>query len=197
MSASADLPEMHLTIEDIRKYLHSGRKRTTCAGGLTLSAVLILLFERDGELYVVLTRRTDEVEHHKGQVSFPGGVRDPVDADIVDTALREAQEEIGIGRQSIEVVGRLNDYSTPSGFCITPIVGFIGSVPSYTINSHEVSEVFDVPLSFFLNRSNERLREHRTGSGIFTVYSYIYGSHEIWGATAAILRSFLYESGIR
>lgn len=110
---------------------------------------------------------------------------------FIDTALRETEEEIGLMRNTVEVLGTLNDFYTPSGFCITPVVGFLAGIPSFILNKTEVSKIFDVPLSFFLDSRNERVERHECSDKMMNVYFYTYGEYEIWGATAAILRSFL------
>ena len=144
------------------------------------------------ELQVIFTLRTQEVEHHKGQVSFPGGVVDASDKDIIDTALRETKEEIGIHRSALQVLGVCDDFSTPSGFCITPVVACLPSEPMFTVNPDEVSEVFEVPVAIFLDPSNERTEQRIRDGREVTIYFYRYKNYEIWGATAAMLRSFLH-----
>jgi 8-oxo-dGTP pyrophosphatase MutT (NUDIX family) len=182
---------MKITLDQIQKFFQAHRRKECGDKHLVHAGVLVPLFEKNGELHVILTLRTDEVEHHKGQISFPGGTKDEVDATIIDTALREAEEEIGIAKNTVEVLGLLSDFCTPSGFCITPVAGFLSSLPSFVVNKVEVSEVFDVPLSFFLDPHNERAEQRVLAGETRIIYSYHYGKHEVWGATAAILRSFL------
>ena len=153
----------------------------------------MLLFPKDGELHVLLTKRTSDVEHHKGQISFPGGSADAMDHDIVDTALREAEEEIGLPRDGIDILGMFDDYWTPSGFRITPVLGYLSELPLLERNAVEVEEILEVPVSFFLNRGNERVKKLRRGNEEIDVYFYTHGHNEIWGATAAMLRSFLHS----
>jgi 8-oxo-dGTP pyrophosphatase MutT (NUDIX family) len=184
---------MIITIDIVRRFFQTHNVKVFSDKNLVHAGVLVPLFEKNGELHVILTKRTDVVEHHKGQISFPGGTKDKTDADIIDTALREAGEEIGIEKNSVEILGVLDDFCTPSGFCITPVVGFVHSLPSFSLNAAEVSEVFDVPLSFILDPRNERIEQRTLQDGVKTIYYYNYGQYEIWGATAAILRSFLHE----
>ena len=186
---------MDFSINDIRSYLGSFRRIEIREPQLTSAGVLVPLFEKLGALHVLLSRRTESVEHHKGQISFPGGVREPSDRTILDTALRETEEEIGIHRPEIEVLGVLDDFQTPSGFCITPVVAYLRSVPPLRLNPREVSEVFDVPLSFFLDNTNERVEQRFRGGIVAKVYFYRFGEYEIWGATAAMIRSFLLDLG--
>jgi 8-oxo-dGTP pyrophosphatase MutT (NUDIX family) len=184
---------MQIAVEFIKKYFQSFHRSTQENSELTPAAILILLFEKDSQLHVILTKRTDSVKHHKGQISFPGGTKDEEDDTIIDTALREAEEEIGLSKKIVELLGIYNDFITPSGFCITPVIAFLPSLFKFSINTSEVSEVFDVPLSIFLNNQNEQV-EFQIFNGIKRpVYYYYCGEHEIWGATAAILRSFLID----
>ena len=182
---------MLISLDHIRQFLETYHRQVCKRRDLIPAGVLVLLFERNGELHVVLTQRTDEVEHHKGQISFPGGVKNEQDTTIIETALRETEEEIGLSKKTLTVLGMLNDFQTPSGFRITPVVAFLLSVPSFSINTAEVFQVFDVPLSFFLDARNERVEKHNRFGKMINVYFYRYGQYEIWGATAAMLRSFL------
>jgi 8-oxo-dGTP pyrophosphatase MutT (NUDIX family) len=185
----------NITVELIRSFFSSFHREEINNTALTRAGVLIPLFIKNGELSVVFTQRTEVVEHHKGQISFPGGTMDKVDSTIVDTALREAWEEVGVPVASVEVLGLLGDFCTPSGFCITPVVGFLPPDPMYMLNKIEVSEIFDVPISFFLDPRNERTEKRMRFDKMMNVYFYNYGTHEIWGATAEILRNFLQTLG--
>jgi 8-oxo-dGTP pyrophosphatase MutT (NUDIX family) len=184
---------MLISPDHIRLFLEAFQRQECNMGDLIHAGVMVLLFEKKGELHVVLTQRTDEVEHHKGQISFPGGVKNKQDATIIETALRETEEEIGLLRNAVNVIGMLNDFQTPSGFHITPVVAFLLSSPSFSINPAEVSQIFDVPLSFFLDSRNERVEQHKRSGKMKIIYFYRYGEYEIWGVTAAILRSFLHD----
>jgi len=179
------------TPEQIRNFLSSHRRVETGDGVLIKAGVLIALFHRMDELHVLLTKRTKDVEHHKGQISFPGGSADPSDRDIVETALRETEEEIGIRPPDINVLGLFNDVWTPSGFRITPVIGFLRTLPPMIVNRKEVEEVLELPVSFFLDRNNEHVKSLSHNGVTRDVYSYHYGSNEIWGATAGMLHSFL------
>jgi 8-oxo-dGTP pyrophosphatase MutT (NUDIX family) len=159
------------------------------------AAVLLPLYHRDGELHVVLTKRTDKVEKHKGEISFPGGVVDPTDVDKVFTALRESSEEIGLLPAHVRIVGRLDDQVTRTGFHITAIVGLIE--PELTPypwlpQPSEVAQVLEVPVSHLADPANaiEVPRQLSDGS-LVLVPAFIYGEHTIWGATAKVLRNFL------
>jgi 8-oxo-dGTP pyrophosphatase MutT (NUDIX family) len=182
-----------ITIDQVRSFMSSFCRNERENHALIRAGVLVPLVIIDGALNVILTQRTDDVEHHKGQISFPGGTMDRVDGTIIETALRETEEEIGLTKKSIEVLGLLHDYCTPSGFCITPVVGFLPRMPSFVLNKTEVAEVFEVPLSFFLDPQNERIEQRMRLGTMLNVYFYNYGSYEIWGATAEMLRIFLHE----
>jgi 8-oxo-dGTP pyrophosphatase MutT (NUDIX family) len=184
---------MPISLDHIRQFLQTFRRQEYEIRTLVPAGVLVPLFEHNGGLNVILTQRTDDVEHHKGQISFPGGLKEENDATIIETALREAEEEIGLSRKSVEILGVLNDFQTPSGFHITPVVAFLPFVPSFFLNTAEVFQIFDVPLSFFLDTRNERVERHEYSGKVRNVYFYQYGQFEIWGATAAMLRSFLHD----
>jgi 8-oxo-dGTP pyrophosphatase MutT (NUDIX family) len=182
---------MMITVEYIASFLQGFRRKELRKPHLKKAAVLMLFYSKNGELYVLLTKRTEDVEHHKGQISFPGGSQDDVDQDLVVTALRESEEEIGLPREDVRVLGLFDEYETPSGFAITPVVASIAALPPLTPHAVEVAEILEVPLSLFVDKGNERV-EQRTPFGVpLDVYFYRFGEHEIWGATAAILRSFL------
>lgn len=159
--------------------------------GATRAAVLVPLVLDQDRLSVLLTKRTERVEYHKGQISFPGGTVDEGDVNAVATALREAEEEIGLSSGSVEVLGRLDDLEIPTGFCITPVVGLVRGMPDLVLNLDEVEEVFIVPVGFFLDPANEEVGEREWKGRMHVVYSYQFGSHRIWGATAAVIRKFL------
>lgn len=151
----------------------------------------MLLFPKNGELHVLLTKRSSDVEHHKGQVSFPGGSVDGSDKDIIATALREAEEEVGLPPDRVDILGVFDDAWTPSGFAITPVVGYTGGFPALLPSKDEVEEILEIPVSFFLDSHNERVKKMRRRGKEVDVYFYKYGETEVWGATASLLRSFL------
>ena len=156
-----------------------------------MAAVLVLLVLDQDRLSVLLTKRTDRLEYHKGQISFPGGTVDEGDVDAVATALREAEEEIGLSRGSVEILGRLDELEIPTGFRVTPVVGLVRGMPDLVLNLDEVEEAFIVPVGFFLDPANEQVGEREWKGRMHVVYSYQFESHRIWGATAAVIRKFL------
>ena len=156
-------------------------------GPLTPAAVLVPLIEHAGGLTVLLTQRTDHLNDHAGQVSFPGGKIDDTDADAVEAALRETHEEVGIEPARVEVVGRLDDYVTGTGFTITPVVGLLAPGFAVIPDPFEVADVFEVPLAFFLDPANHH-RESRVWKGRERhFYVMPYEDRYIWGATAGML----------
>lgn len=182
---------MKIGIEHIREFIRGFQRRELQNPHLKKAAVLILLYPKGRDLYVLLTKRTEDVEHHKGQISFPGGSQDGKDTDLVSTALRESEEEIGLRRDAVHVLGLFDEYETPSGFAITPVIAYAPSMPPLKPNAVEVAEILEVPLSLFLDNRNERIEQRVRFGVLLDVYFYRYGEYEIWGATAAILRAFL------
>ncbi|MFM9844034.1 MAG: CoA pyrophosphatase [Dongiaceae bacterium] len=154
---------------------------------LTRAAVLVPLVDRQEGLTVLLTKRTDHLHDHAGQVSFPGGRIDEGDADAVAAALREAEEEVGLPRDRVEIVGRLDTYITRTGFEVTPVIGLVDPPPSFAPDPFEVAEVFEVPLAFIAEPGNAQ-RQSREFQGR-TRYFYVFPwqSQFIWGATAGML----------
>jgi 8-oxo-dGTP pyrophosphatase MutT (NUDIX family) len=171
--------------------LATGQRTTKHIEGYRHSAVLVPLIESGGWYSLLFTKRTDEVETHKGQISFPGGVVDENDKGPVDTALREAFEEVGIPPTCVEPLGLLDDITTPFGFVITPVVCIVSDLPRLVPNPVEVAEVFQVPLLFFSEPGNGRMEYREVGGHRHEVWFYDTGAHVIWGATATIVRLLL------
>jgi 8-oxo-dGTP pyrophosphatase MutT (NUDIX family) len=157
----------------------------------TRAAVLIPVVTQSAEPELLLTQRTDLVEHHKSQIAFPGGVVDPEDKTIIDTALRETEEELGIPSGMIEVIGTIDEVSSPSRFLITPVVGIMTAIPLLRLNQNEVESAFTVPLSFFTDEANMRIEYREVEGKKREVYFYKFGDKIIWGVTAYIIRIFL------
>jgi 8-oxo-dGTP pyrophosphatase MutT (NUDIX family) len=180
-------------VEQIRQALASHTPRRIERDGLPRAAVLIALYERDATHHVILQVRSEIVEHHKGQISFPGGAEDPGDVDLLMTALRESEEEIGLHRDDVEVLGQLDDIVTISNFIVSPYVGRVTRPGPYPFapSGYEVAELLEVPLPHLhdpstLNREPAPWRER-----LVPPPSYSFGEHVIWGATARVLQQFL------
>ena len=154
------------------------------------AAVLVGLVERDGEWQVLLTRRTDSLRHHAGQISFPGGRIEASDADPVRAALREAQEEVGLAPECVVPLGYLDPFVTITGFHVYPVVAQVHAGFAPTLDPAEVAEAFEVPLGFLLDPDNARRLEVDYRGGKRALIEFRYGDYRIWGATAAMLVNF-------
>lgn len=157
------------------------------------ASVLVPLVMRDSGLTVLLTERTTHLSSHSGQVAFPGGKADPEDVDAVDTALREAEEEIGLERRFVQVLGTLPIYTTGSAFLVTPVVALVDAAHSVTANPHEVADVFEVPLDFLMDPANHRRHAVEWAGArrewLSMPYTDAVAERFIWGATAGMLRN--------
>lgn len=155
------------------------------------AAVLVPLVAHADALSLLLTLRTAHLHDHAGQVSFPGGRVDPEDSDAIATALRETEEEIGLSRRHIEVIGSLPDYQTGTGFTVTPVVALVHPPFELAADEFEVAEIFEVPMTHLMNGANHERRStvlpNRPGRRSF--YAMPYRDYFIWGATAAMLRN--------
>jgi len=178
-------------LQQIRHFLADYRPQRLSHDKATPAAVLLLIYEKAGEPYVVLTRRTEDVEHHKGETSFPGGASDPNDGDMLATALRETEEEIGVRPEDVEVLGQLDDIVTITGFLVSPFVGVLrtSSYP-FVVNAQEVAELVEVPLRHLMDERNLERGTRHYGDRWLPFLSYHYGDHRIWGATARIFKGF-------
>jgi 8-oxo-dGTP pyrophosphatase MutT (NUDIX family) len=166
----------------IEKILSHRKKKKITGENLKTSAVLIPLFYDQGQYHILFTERSDEVDFHKGQVCFPGGRREPSDSSLLQTALRESEEEIGLEARDIEILGELDDMLTfVTNYVISPFVAFIPYPHSLRTNGREVKGAFSVPLSFLMDEANFKQDSH----------AYEYEGHIIWGATARILKQFI------
>jgi len=153
------------------------------------AAVLIPLIEREQErVNVILTKRTETLSNHAGQIAFPGGRIDSEDESAAAAALREANEEIGMPVRAAKVLGRMPDYETGSGFRIVPVIAEIDRTFRPKPNPDEVAECFEVPLEFLMDPSNHRLSSQDFQGARRHYYEMLYGRHRIWGVTAGIIR---------
>jgi 8-oxo-dGTP pyrophosphatase MutT (NUDIX family) len=198
------VPPERLTVEALRRRLAAPPHWTPEKlgdGGLfegrarTRAAVLVPLVERDTGVTLLLTQRTAHLRDHAGQISFPGGRAEPDDADAVETALRETEEEVGLARRHVEVIGRLPVYRTVTNYDVTPIVGVVRPPFELALDTHEVAEAFEVPLEFLMTPAHHRRHvfEFEGGSREFLSMPWPrpdgQGEVFIWGATAAMLRN--------
>ncbi|MDE1942526.1 MAG: CoA pyrophosphatase [Betaproteobacteria bacterium] len=154
------------------------------------AAVLVPLVARPEGLQVLLTRRTEHLSDHAGQISFPGGRVEPDDASAAATALRETEEEIGLSRQRVELLGALREYFIPTGYRVVPVVGWVS--PPFTLepDPSEVAEVFEVPLEYFFDPERHVLQQDVRNGRLRQYYAIPWQQHNIWGATAGILVNF-------
>jgi 8-oxo-dGTP pyrophosphatase MutT (NUDIX family) len=157
------------------------------------ASVLVPLVVRDNGVHVLLTQRTAHLTDHAGQISFPGGRVEEGDADAIATALRESEEEIGLSPRVVDVLGRLPEYRTVTGYRVTPVVALIERPFTLRLDTFEVSEAFEVPLAFLMDPANHERRLYRYADIARTFYAMPYQAarrYFIWGATAAMLRNF-------
>ena len=178
--------------EKLKQALALRTRHSINDNGLSQAAVLVPILYKDGQHHILFTKRSHHVLHHKGQVSFPGGMRHESDKDLLETAIRETSEEIGLQKQDIEIVGQLDDHVTvSSSFVISPFVGFIPYPYDFKVSYGEIDEMFCVPVLDLLQLSDV-IQEHKDINGqVFRTYTYDYDGRVIWGATAGILHQLL------
>ncbi len=177
------------TKDRIRRFLAELEPRILSGGFSRESAVLMPCFKRDGEYHLLLTRRTEEVQTHKGQISFPGGMREGKE-DLKRTALRETFEEVGLDESRIEILGRFHDYLSIHGYRVTPFVGYIDGPFTTRPQVREVAEILEVPFRIFRDPGNLRIEKHVRFPERGDLYFFTYGQNEIWGLTALIIKDF-------
>lgn len=155
-------------------------------------AVLVVVYMSDGEPHVVFTKRTNNVAEHKGEISFPGGAYEEHDSSLLDTALRETSEELGVDLRGAKVLGRLDDVQTASSsFIVAPFVVFVDSPPDFRPDPFEVAEVIDIPLNSLLDPAVFHEEDLEFQGMPRKVHFFRHKGHQIWGATASILKQFL------
>lgn len=191
-----------LSSNDVRMRLAARReipheREAIPTAGLTRAGVLVPIVERAEGLNVMLTRRTSHLKHHPGQISFPGGSVEAGDADSSAAALRETEEETGIPRNAVELIGRLPDYPTVTGFLISPVVGLLRPPLSLAPDRFEVEEIFEVPLGFLADARNHQRHAAELRGELRHYWAMPWHDYYIWGATAGILRmlSFALTTG--
>ena len=161
---------------------------------LRRAAVLVPIVQRPEGLTVLLTQRTAHLNNHGGQISFPGGSAEELDSSAIETALRETEEEIGLARRHVEIVGVLPDHITASSYLVTPVVGLVTPPFELIADPNEVAEIFEVPLAFLMNGMNHQRMsfELPEGAGRRNFYAMPYERFFIWGATAGMLRNLFH-----
>jgi 8-oxo-dGTP pyrophosphatase MutT (NUDIX family) len=175
-----------------RARLAAYARRVVPPGPLVAAAVLLPIVDHAGEPYMLFTKRTDRVGHHKGQVSFPGGVVDPGDASFLDAALRECEEEIALPRAAVEPLGMLDDTETvATQFVITPLVGVVRQPVAWQPDGHEIEKVIEVPFELLVAEGSFRVEQWERDGVRRPVYFFDYEGDTIWGATARILMRYL------
>jgi len=162
---------------------------------LTPAAVLFPIVLREAQPTVLLTQRTSHLRDHAGQVSFPGGRVEALDQSPIHTALRETEEEIGMGPEHVEVIGYLPEYRTSTGFRVTPVVGLVRPPFILRPDPFEVAEVFEVPLAFLLDPANRQRHSREWRGQLRHYFAMPYGDYFIWGATAGMIVSLAERLG--
>ena len=176
----------------LKQALSRRRKQRITDAGLIPSAVLLPVYCQQGKYCILFTQRTERVKEHKGQISFPGGARQEGDKMLLDTALRESAEEIGLVPGEVEVLGELDDTVTAgSNYVVTPFVGLIPWPYKFKVDGWEAEEIIEVPILALMDKSSRRQEIETIGGREFTSYFYHYQGKIIWGATARILHQFL------
>jgi len=155
------------------------------------AAVIIPLFFKNQEPHILFTKRTDKVEHHKGQISFPGGMEDKSDNDLLETALRETWEEMGIKSKDITILGRTDNLLTNTNFMVTPYVGHFPYPYPYNINEDEISSILEVPLRHLLNPDIFKIDKWKRNDVLWDIHFYDFDGENIWGVTGFLLSNFL------
>lgn len=188
---------IELDLDEIRRRLAAAAPAAQALAGdlgtsgersaLMPASVLVPIVARSESLTVLFTRRTARLRAHSGQISFPGGRVEPQDVGPIETALRETQEEIGLARERIELIGTLPEYHTRTGYRITPVVGVVAPPFVLEADPQEVDAVFEVPLSFLLDPRNHQRHTRAFEGRMISYFAMPYGEHYIWGATAAML----------
>lgn len=189
MECATDIPQP--AEDEIRAALENHSPRRIEPEGTRLAAVLVPIFQLEGKWHVLLTRRSQTVEHHKGEISFPGGHYEPEDPSYEYTALREAEEEVGIDPAGVRVLGRLDDHLTITDYRIRPFVGVIPYPFEVNPSDDEIDEVIVLPVSAFVTERCMTTRDFERNGVMIKVYFFDVNGYNVWGATAKILKKFL------
>ncbi len=159
-------------------------------GGIR-AAVLCPLFIREGEAHLLLIKRSQQLKHHKGEVSFPGGVKESSDSSLLETCLRETEEEVGIKSRDITIINRLDEVNTTTGFLVSPFLGLVPHPYSFQLNNQEVEYLITVPIAQFIEVNNQYDFYYFTGQRLISLFAYHINSQIIWGATARIVKQLI------
>ena len=174
----------------IKTRLNKLGETNSSSKGYTAAGVLLILFERDGEHWIILNKRTQKVEHHKGEICFPGGRKEILDKDLTETALRETWEEMGVQPNDVSVLGVLETTQTTTGYEITPTVAWISHPYQFDIENDEVEEIIEIPLAVLFSRCARRDEAKLLAGQVVNQPAYQYGGNLVFGATARILNNF-------
>ena len=155
------------------------------------AAVIIPIFFKDQEAHLLFTKRTDKVEHHKGQISFPGGMRDTDDNDLRETAIRETWEEMGIKEKDITILGQTDNFLTNTNFMVTPYVAHFPYPYPFIVNEDEIANVLEIPLRHLINPEIFRIEKWKRNGVLWDVHFYDFYGENIWGVTGFLLSNFL------
>lgn len=182
----------HFTLVEIREAFRSAHKRVlSLPPSFAPAAVMVLVYPKDGECCILFNKRSEVVRDHKGEIAFPGGRVDDEDNSLLDTALRETYEEMGVRPSDVDVIGTLDDVATISDYMISPFVGTIPYPYPFNPSEREVAEVIEIPLSVLECDSTLRYEARVLRGKLFTRVGYAYQGHLVFGATAMIVDSFL------
>jgi 8-oxo-dGTP pyrophosphatase MutT (NUDIX family) len=177
---------------NFRQIFSCRQKKRLTDKKLNAAAVLVPLFNDGKEYRLLLTQRSNDVLQHKGQISFPGGKPHKADSSLLETALRESWEEVGLDPKDVEIVGELDDTpTTTSGFLISPFVALIPYPYKFIKNPHEIAEILDIPLSALMDKSRFKQEYVIDNNETVITYTYEYNGRIIWGATANIIKQLL------
>ncbi|HPS57335.1 MAG TPA: CoA pyrophosphatase [Spirochaetota bacterium] len=191
MNLQLDKPgDFEVFKETLRERLKNRKKRSISFPDYRKAAVMMLFFEKNNSVHVLLQLRTDRVSTHKGQVSMPGGSCDSTDRDLLQTALRETNEEMGIDPSAIEVIGEFDEYISIMGFQVNVFAGALNSKIEYTASDDETEQILEVPFSLFYNEEFYKCEKLTHEGREFDVYYYDFNGITVWGMTARILTDF-------
>jgi len=178
-------------LENLSAALRKRPRKILAGERLRPAGVLVPFFEKEGALHLLLTKRSEGVQRHRGEIAFPGGRWEPQDGGLFETALRECREEIGLDPADVKPLGALDDHETVTGFCVSPFVGLIPHPYPFVLDPDEINGLIEVPFSFLLDPANCRPRTILYREKPRTIVAYPYGEHDIWGATAEIIRGLV------